>query len=291
MSNAILTSRIEQSAKVMGISPDDLCLHLESLGIENSDDGLSLLEADTTQETDARALMVGPTTITASGLPTVKIARFKAGWAILKGKGKDIATPTEGTDGSIAALVQAIQPPAKFPDETLIKMYNPDASTEICEELKRRSKDRPFIVFNDQEEVDIEGTLQLLRVARRQETPGTFPIKSKLYRTYRVGEFPMLWVEECPMHKGTFLADGYCEECGFSWKEISMEDRIWARIATERGISLNAFSDAESLVKHVKRLPKVMLAHDELAASDDLPKLRHRMSRGGGKSDPFYVRK
>ncbi len=297
MSNATITSRVEQAAKVMGITPSDLWLYLAELGIENSDDGLSLLSADTTQEGDARAVIVEGKgfEIVGGGRPMpqlVKIARFKAGWAILKGKGKDVATPTEGTDGSIAALVQAIQPPAKLTDEALIKLYNPDASTEVCEELKRRSHDRPFVIYDVDETVNVKSTLDLLRIARKQETPSTFPVGAKLCRTYRIGEFPMLWIEECPVHKDKLLADGYCEDCGFSWKDIPMEDRILVRIAVEPlGITCDQAGNASDLVARLKNRPKVLLAHEELEAQEDLPVLRRRMSRGGGKSDPFYVRK
>jgi len=222
-----LKERAERAAKVMHIPIETLWMYLSHIGIEQDhEDGLALLEADTTQEGDARRIMVEE--------GRVGIARFKAGWAVLKGKTENAKTTDTGSQ--ILSLLKTAE---HMSDKELIEQYGPDCTSNIVEELKRRSNDRSFIIFLDNEKVDVDNSLKLLRTARRQEIPSTYSIQTPngntVVKTYRVGEFPMLFLEECPFHKDTLLVNGYCEECRCNWENISYDSRVMIRVALDTG--------------------------------------------------------
>lgn len=283
-----LQARVDQAAKVMGITPDAAWQLLGELGIEkDSPDALSLLEAETTTEGDARRYFVDP--------GKVKIARFKAGWSILKGKGSD-ASPK---DASIGDLIKSMRTPAQMSDEELLNAYGPDCPATVCDELQKRSQGRAFIVF-DGEKVNVAGSSILLKMSRTRETPADYPVNGKTVRTFRVGEFPMLWIEECPIHRDVVLANGYCEKCGQDWSVVPNDDRVAVRVAVNMAaVGADTLADIAKIVAGVQEkgsayvlgIGKVRLEYDELAEEHELPVLRHRFSsRHNGKACPFYSR-
>jgi len=98
----------------------------------------------------------------------------------------------------LKSILDAMKTPAQMSDAELLKQYSPTASSNIIDELKQRSNDRAFIVFDEakgNDVVDVETSLKLLRIARRQETPATYKVGTKLCRVHRLGEFPMVFVE------------------------------------------------------------------------------------------------
>lgn len=295
-------TRVEQAAKVMGIGVDSLWAHLFALGIENTADGESLLVADTTTESDARAIMVDGKGAYPAHVPhteMVKIARFKAGWAVLKGRGQkpEVVDENDHAYAGIGKLVEAIKPVTQLKDKELLARYDLDAPSDVMEELKRRSHDRPFIVFDGETtRVMVDVSAELLSLARRHEVPSTYMVDNKLVRTHRVGEFPMLFVEECPLHPDYILADGFCEKCQDTWKGVEDAKRVAARVALNLGAvhadDLAEIQGAMVLVGNggLAGIPRVALELEELRCEKKLPVLRRRMSRTGS-SDPFYVKK
>jgi hypothetical protein len=242
-----LQERVAKAAKVMCITEDTLWLFLGILGItKTQEDGLALLEADTTQEGDARRVMVEEGS---SGYEKVGIARFKAGWAVLKGRTE---TNKICDNSQILSLLKTAE---HMSDKELIEQYGPECTSNIIEELKRRSNDRSFVIFLDNEKVDVDNSLKLLRTARRQEIPSTFSIQTPngnaVVKTYRIGEFPMLFLEECPLHKDTILVNGYCEDCRCNWENVSYDSRVMIRVALDTGhIKINnmSFYDLGNLI-------------------------------------------
>lgn len=285
-----LQDKVTQAAKIMALDPKDLWQYLNILGIENNAEGQALLEAETTCEEDARELMVEgkgwPNQ--QKSPPKVKVARFKAGWAFLKGK----STPTNRSD-DIAKLIENFRPIGQFSDEELLRRYQEDAPTEILEELAKRSHKRSFVVFKaGLNEIDVKASLELLRIARRQETPNTYLVNNQLTRTYRVGEFPMTYVEECPIHSQVILTNDYCEQCENSWSEITTEQRILVRVAKiiDKLPPLIDLSDLISKFKNepefLLKIPSIELRHRELKEENKLPTLRRKISQASRK-DPL----
>jgi hypothetical protein len=295
-----LESRVNQAAKVMKVEPSVVWTKLVQLGIEKDDqDAIALLEADTTQEGDARRIFVE-----SSVGGTIPIVRFKAGWQVLRGKAEAKLEPkTEGN--TVEAILNAIKSPNQMADKELLDRYNPDSSSDICEELERRSHDRPFIVFDEtkgENAIDVVATLNLLRVSRRQDTPSTYKASNgKIARVYRVGEFPMSFIEECPVHPDVILVEDYCERCMDSWAGISNEDRVIVRVAKDmNAIDVSTIAKVNELLNRLKKegakflleIPAVQLHYDELQVENKLPILRRRFSSSPNRlSDPFYIKR
>lgn len=295
--------RITQAAKVMGISTKDLWYYLNILGIENNPDGQALLEAETTREGDARAVMVEGKGTDGEHFTYVKIARFSAGWVILKGKGSKTVIQESSSD--IAKLVDTIKRVEQRTNEELLQMYKPEASYEILEELRKRCHDRPCIIFNEDagnDTIDLPNSLKLLRIAHRQETPSTYTVQradgSQLVRVHRVGDFPMTFVEECPLHSNTILAEDQCEECQETWDGIPTKDRTIIRVAADTGMLDTSPAKICELIERLRKegagfllkIGKIGLIYRELQEENKLPILRHRISRTvSGKSDPLFI--
>jgi len=313
--NSVLSTRVDQAAKVMKVDPKIVWERLAILGIDKDDESLMLLESDLTQEGDARRVFVevnGVERIGDDNPISIPIVRFKAGWSILKGKAKsadDVASRIN-PDASLEAILNAMKAPSQMKDEELLKKYGQNASTEIIDELNRRCNGRAFIVFSSVAQgiaqaadsctdccIDIEATIKLLRIARRQETPSTYKLGEKIVRVYRLGEFPMSYVEECPIYSDIVLAADYCERCMESWDGISYEDRIVTRVAKDMGaIDVSSLAKVHELITKLKAegskfllsIPAVALRYEELKEDNKLPNLRRKFSSSRGKSDPFY---
>lgn len=295
MSSIPLNTRIESAAKAMSITVDQLWILLTELGIEkDAPDAIAVLEAETTCEGDARRIFVD------SG--TVKIARFKMGWQILKAQYPS-ATPL-GKSSELGQLVEALRSPSQFSDEELLRKYGEQCPDEICIELAKRSKNRAFIIFEDDNKTVNESiSLKLLRQARRGETPASYMVNKRIKRLHRVGEFPLSFIEECPIHPNQILIDDYCEECKNTWEGISYEQRQIVRLAVDhRAIDVSTAGKVHELITKINEsgidwllnIPVVREAYDEatFGYNEDhrLPVLRKKMSAIRlSKADPFYT--
>jgi hypothetical protein len=297
-SGEILNQRVAKAAEAMKVTEGAVWSMLGKIGIERDDvDALSIIEADTTDF--RRMLQLLGNDLVPEG---VKPARLELGFAILKGPGA--AKPKADDVASVLREhVAQLRPVSQYKDRELVERYGPDATTDVVDELRKRSSDRPFVVFQEgSESVDVDNSVLMLRIARQQETKSshvlTTPEGNKAVRLYRVGEFPSFWVEESPIHPDIILVDGYCEKCGDTWKEISMFDRIIVRIAKDAGFVGSSKADVAALIervrtegaKHLLKIPGVKLRYDELVKEDDLPLLRRKIgaSRSGAK-DPLFI--
>jgi len=274
-----LKKRVDEAATIMKIKPAKVVSFLEALGVDQDDAGLDLLSAETTKEEDAKPIFVDK-----GGVP---VAKFRLGWAILKGE----------TKASAAKAETSKRPVSQWSDEDVVSAYGPDAQITVIAEMKKRGDDRRFVVFKDGV-VDVETTVTLLRLSRRQAIPDTYQVKGELVRVYRVGEFPTIQFEECPIHHDTLLVDGYCDKCKASWAKIPNDKRVMVRVAE---MAIHGFaSDVErrlNLIEELEegKMPKIFEAgqvkmlYDELAQDGKLPLLKRRASSSAGGGDPFFV--
>ena len=289
-SNTPIQSRVDQAATAMGITADQVWALLGQLGIEKeSPDALALLEADTTQEGDARAVFVdkGP----------VKVARFKMGWKILKGQTSAATAEVAAGNGSLGSLIELLKPAGKMSTEELLAKYGPNCPSDILEELKKRTSGRPVVVF-DGLTIVMPVTLTLIEISRTRETPPTFKTNGKDYRTYRIGEFPQTFVEECPIHGEVILAGGYCEKCMQDWSKVDNDTRVAVRVAVDMravgaenlGQTSWIFDKAAAGAANILKIAGVQLRYDELAEEQKLPILKRKLSsQRSGRADPFFV--
>lgn len=295
-----LEKLVTESARIMGIDLSTMWTILQDLGIEKDkpDDGLFILNSESTTE-DA----VQETFVNKRG---VKLLKFKAGWAALKGNKKEalIASAESGNSRptGIDLLIEQMKRADQLSDEELIKKYGQDASEDVKKALSDRSKNRPFIIFSDdQGTVDVSNTLKLLRIARRQETPSTFLANGKLTRPCMVDEFPQTYFEECPINPEILLIDGYCEKCQNTWNGISINNRVIVRVARDMGqLDVSNLTKIHDLITRVGKegadwllaIPAVGAKYEELKQDGKLPTLRRRVSSNkDGRSDPFFPHK
>lgn len=303
--NAVsLEQRVQKAAKVMKITEDELWAGLGKMGIGKGDeDALELIEAETTTEADAQKAFCGqgpdhhvPSNWEKEILPST--VRIRAGWAILKNRRND-EKPITYAEFAERVLVRPI---AQYKDEELIGAYGEECSSDILDELNRRSSGRPFVVFDEGGKVDAEMSIRMLRIARRQPTSPQHVVmndgKSISLRLHPVGAFPTFWVEECPIHPNVILVDGYCEECDETFDGISEGDRKAIRIyADVVGSAVMDRQFVHDMLKRVRKdgsgylleLPAAFRRFNELEEIERLPVLRRRPSTMGGKKDPFYM--
>lgn len=164
------------------------------------------------------------------------------------------------------------------------------------EQLRKRSHGRRFVAFHDEDEnvVNQSLTLQMLRQARRRETPHHQKLADALFQLYAVGDWPSAVYVECPIHPGVLLSDGYCDECGQGWEGVSHEARAFVRLMSGDLSNQSVFvrkavikMALEGLDALRTEFPKVSRQYDSLEREGKLPSLRRRLSSEGGRQDPF----
>jgi len=325
-----LSSSIQKAAKVMNISEEDIRSHLSMLGIEDDEIGLTILRSSTTTEDDAKHVFVhGVGYKTLKKVKLVKISAFKAGWNILKGNESLLKNDFELKVNNMRDVQELTKPPSQWPDKLLIEMYGENCDSTIFDELQKRSRGKRFIVFScidslksDNDcisnfKVDVESTLKLLRLARgSNEMPSSYMVEGKLVNIFRVGEFPIYMLEECPIHKNTILLDGYCDLCKNTWKGINGKIRVIIRIAVsnfntqwsdpisisrliddivkfqKQDINCIEFQNKQydieiEFLKHLNT-PAILYKYEELRDSSQLPILKRKIASRNNASDPFF---
>jgi hypothetical protein len=286
------SERVKKAAKAAKVDEDKLLAELAEIGVEpNDEDALEVVRVY-------------------GGLGSVfskagaKEARGAHGVNVLVGldpaEQAEADKPAASTKSDVAQLIEANRPVEQWSDKELVEAYGIDGDTRVTDTLAKKAKGNPFVVFDEDGNVDVETTIELLRLSRRQATPDTYNNKKgELKNVYRVGEFPMTYLEECPIFDDIILVNGFCERSKVSWKDVSIEDRVIVRVAHEVvGLDEDHFS-VQKLVDRIKSegsarsllAGPVKLAYEDLEESGRLPRLRRKYSSTNASSDPFYVRK
>lgn len=309
--SATLKSRITDAAVILQPYLKDqtevlIRAALTSIGVDESDLGLKILEAESTTAADFILALRSQTKL------VVPEPRARAAWLILQGrdpfKQKELFAFDEtlasaaviGIDGKVnlssvaaASFMEQLKPIGQWADIDLLKSYSKNCPMSIEEELMKRSRSRPTIIFNNDGAVDVESSLILLRQARHCSTPSTFIVDSKLRQVYKIGDFPMDVMYECPVHSCILLLNGYCEECGLKWPDVdsNKDKHIFLRLVAERmkiePVALRMYMQY-SFDEIAKLFPKILLVYNEMKEEDRLPTLKRRMSKNK-EGDPFRV--
>lgn len=298
MVSPVLQERVTKAAAAMKVDEQYVWAGLDALGIGKEDeDALSVLEAETTREGDARRIFVDQEiVINATATPgngiSVKPARFLMGWAILKGKdGKQLLCEDKPQQQVVLAHPKTIR---ELGDRELIQRFRdePD-TTPVINELAKRSEDRPFVVYDEDNKVNVDHTMTMLRHARRGETKATAIIDggkgAAQVNLYRASETPMTRMEVCPVHPDTILVDGCCDECHNSWKQVPMEVRQIVRVAVDKKtVNVSCQADIHELIAfciigpdRLMQIPAVAHAVKELQKDDAMPRLIKRVGGAG----------
>lgn len=294
-SYSTLKTRVEKASEILtvkNLDPDciktSLEKTLEQMGIDDDAMGLKILEADTIayedfdQEFSKQANFQtkdSKLTVPVSSSP-IPVARMKIAWEILKGK--DPFVKGINKDLSQKQIGQ-------WSDLELLQQYGKDCPLDVQEQLTKRTNGRHSIIFNDDGSVDAENSLFLVRRARHQETRDTFLVNDTIKQVYRVGEFPMDVMFECPVHVGTLLAGDYCGDCGKKWDTNDHERNVFIRLITEEEDDIDMRIYRNKSFEELKAdFPKVFIHFNELKEEDRLPSLKRKVSKPKD-SDPFRV--
>jgi len=271
---------------------------LEKLGIYNDEDSNDILVSDDCQEGDARRFFCE------NGEPNLPIARFKRVWSILKGSKQVEKTEESPSNSDIKELIKTVMPIGQFSDEELLSRYNLECDDEVTNELSKRAHGRNFIVFENKTSGKIDQALskKFLKVARHKDTPEQIVVEGIFYQLYKAGQFPNAIYEECPLHPGVLLTEGYCDECRLSWSEVKEEERKFIRIMDQEGDAPTSKFDIRKLVEESagndgiiqlkKFYPVIGVKYEELKDEGRLPSLKIRSSESSSKiQDPFNSNK
>lgn len=277
-----LKQRIKQAAEVLGVESSIIVNCLNRVGIKETEMGLKILESESTQSSDAYPEFYDINKM-AFPMPTFKVA-----WEFLKGNNPFSKETVK------EVLPERLE---NWSDTQLLEHYNNHCNPDIEDRLKKLSNNRPFIVFSSGETIDVETSLKLLRLARRQSTPSTFDVGGELKSVYSVGEFPLEYVFESPFNPGSILTDGYCEKTGITFKTDDLEVLSFLRLIHEmehlsslelRGIVSVDVLTSEGKLGQLKGLfPKVTKRFNELKEENKLPSLKMKLSKRPGSADPF----
>jgi len=299
MSTANLSSRIEEAAPILQPflkdkkAADIIKTALQDIGVDDTELGMKILSAQSTTDNDFE------NALRAKGFD-LPLPRIKIAWLMLKGQDpfaeKEMSL-TPHDPSLVEAIVKQLEkqkPIGQWSDTELLQIYKKDCPPQVEEELAKRSKNRPCIIFNDDNSsIILDVCIELLRQARHQVTPGTYLVTGKLYPVYKIGDFPMSVLFECPIHSNVLLVDGYCEECGMKWDDFekNKEKYIFLRLVAEttkiEPVALRMYL-TQSFEELTKLYPKVLLTYKELLEEEKLPTLKRRLS-SAKDGDPFRV--
>jgi hypothetical protein len=206
--------------------------------------------------------------------------------------------------GAIKDMVAAQRPKSEWSDRELLEAYD-ETATEIWEILRKRSHGRPFIIhLPDNSGINIEESLKLLKIAKKQPTSNRHKINGKLYHVFRAGEFLAKLVDESPFCRGVALVSDYCSESDTDWSGVCHEARVICRLHVDK-VESAALSKREmkAIAKIAKNLDELRdelsdaaLMYDELKEQDEkqLPSLKinpdkTRPQPFGGKTDNAFA--
>lgn len=198
--------------------------------------------------------------------------------------------------GTIAGAMKDIailnRPKSDWSDRELLEAYDEDSS-EVWEILRKRSHGRPFVIFAGDGTVNIDESLKLLKIAKKQPTTNKHRVNGKLVSVRRAGEFLTRMLNESPFCRGLALVDGYCSKSDTNWDGVCDEARVICHLhafkvetAKLSKREMKAISKtAKDLAALRDELSEAALMYDELKEQDSLPKLKIREDKV--RSEPY----
>jgi len=301
-----LTDRIDKAAELLAVKPKSLTESLESNGIKNDSTGVFLLEASSTSLEDIICILQ---LVDAQSMDKKKL-QLKAAASILKGedpfKKQEEAKPKVAEASNvqvIADIIKSTRPLEQHNDRELLERYVLDRDHQVEQELNKRARQQNFVLLKPgkfepgKEEIDIENSLDLLKLARKRTNPTITSIDGKVLPIYKITELNLedRILDLCPIC-GESLYRGYCEQCTVSFEGIGDDERAYvALISKSDNFNPTGHSDKKAVVTSATKgledlkttWPSLVQVFDELKLTGDLPKLRIIANRPS-KADPFF---
>ena len=315
-----IESRIKKAAEVLKVPQSEVEGVLKSeFGIESNDEGLMLLDAQTTTE---QYLLDALNKLT---WPKLKILAVVA---ILKGRDpfSKVENAVQSTnDGSVkqppkdtliespsviaqtvVELTKSLRDPKQMKDKELLELYDKERDYEVEQELHRRANFQYFIVLKSssdksgKKDIDIEMSLELLKRSRRMVNPSLVRQGEIFVNVYRITELNPedQIVDLCPFCN-EITYKGYCEKDNADFSGCGDDEKAYIKLITEvESFNKASKSDRDAVLVSAgkgisdlrKTWPKVSRKFDELKLLNDLPKLRKSRTLPSQRpADPFHV--
>ena len=324
MFQASFSVRVSKTAEILGVSPDAVLKVLEEEGLKDDPTSLSVLDSSTTSIDDLVDILRRVNNTTDAPSVVISTLKLKAASSFLKGDGFSERPKSEastvGTDlpvfkGDVASnnsfveAMKTLRPIQQWNDRELLEKYAADRDPEIEQELHSRSHGRNFVVLRGKTEdgkelIDVENSLDLLKLARKRVTPSFLPLGadgavSPIYPILSLNMQDRV-MELCPIC-GDSLFRGYCETCNesFSTEFTGMGDDVRAYvhlIARSGKFNPKSHADRKAVIASAskglddlkKTWPSIIQQFEELKLTNSLPKLRIIKSRPETIKDPFF---
>jgi len=187
----------------------------------------------------------------------------------------------------------------------LIESYDPrEPDNNVGKILKSKADSKPFIVFQNDGSVNVDGSLVLLKEIREGHAPREhYPVEGVPHQVYSIGDRPNKLADVNPLYTGEALRpDGSCSQTSRSWSGVEREIRqiiFLARTQTKE-IVLNSSMDAHNILdlavsdgalsKVRTRFPKAVIKLQELREVGNEPSLRMPIGKQVSQTsnDPFF---
>ena len=248
---------------------------LEEAGIDDTEQGFELLMSEHCKFGYLKEIFVNK--------HNVPIIKFSVCWDILR---EDAQIPKD----SYGAPVKTGQ----MSESELVGHYGPDTLDKIIRELEKRSKGRNCMVYDMDNKLHIDHSVKFLHRARKEDTPATFSTGDDVFRVLRVGVFPNVKYDICPVCKNV-LIEHYCDTCGVTWKDINKEARQYIALLSDM---FNISRSVPSIIHIINNdgfgtlkadYPKVTIKFNELKDDNNLPRLETKSSANKTSHDsPFH---
>ena len=294
-----LTARVVKVSAVLSVPEDQIFKALDDEGISNDASGLTVLDSSTTTVDDLVWIL-------SQCASNVKPLKMKAAAALLKEQdSREAVAPAPKAEPFTEAL-KSIRPIQQWNDRELLEKFAQDRDPEIEQELHKRSSGRNFVVLltgkNEpgKEAVDIENSLELLKVARKRVTPSFLPmgengVVSPIYPILSLNLNDRM-VEICPLC-GETLFKGYCQKCNANFAGIADDERAYVKLVAQSDNYVGGISDRKAIMASASKgledlrltWPSISPTFDELKITGNLPKLRLISSRPNSVKDPFFM--
>lgn len=289
-------NRIEQAAKVMGLSSSEVEAILATKGFEITKEpcGLQMLS-------DEEVIPFGDLRKLFCENNEVAVPKLRMAIRFLRGP-KDSPKTTE-IDTDMIALQSKYGIRSRMEDlgmEELLPYYKPNKKNRIYETLLKKFGTKPVIAFKpDSTEIAVNETLDYIAdIENGLPEEEAIDVDGELVKLYPVGKIPNQVVDEDPLFEGQPLKRGRSMINRFNWSSVKTEVRQLFRILVDRDdIEPNDRVNIAQLIKksvsELKDLfPEAYMQYKELKAKGDLPKLVLSLDEAATKrNDPFGINK
>jgi len=297
---------VTEASQILGVEPKVIYDVLSVSGIDDTEEGVKLLNSPIITEEDLTESM--------SDIKAPKL-KMKAAVSTLKGynpykeegtrsigdydtlKAGSTCTGELSVPGGLESIPKLIAKGIleslperqvdfkQLKDKDLLELYTIEKDYEIMMELSRRAKHQYWVVLKEDKSIDIETSLELLKRARRMVNPSMVPVGDSIVPVYRITEINPddNIIEICPIC-GDVLYKDYCGSCESNFAGIGKEERAYINlIVTKSGnFKEDSYSDKKAILASANKgmddlrvtWPSIQKLYDDLDMIDSLPKLR-----------------